>query len=93
MRPAAKAGSGLRWWSASPPKPSRLLEGARRKLATKRLDLIAANAVGADRRPFGSDTVALTLIDRTGSKEALPEVTKEQAAHRLLDRVGALLGT
>ena len=70
----------------------RLLEGARRKLATKRLDLIAANAVGADRRPFGAAKVALTLIDRTGSEEALPEVTKERAAHRLLDRVGALLG-
>ena len=70
----------------------RLLEGARRKLATKRLDLIAANAVGADRRPFGAATVALTLIDRTGSEQPLPEVSKEQAAHRLLDRVAALLG-
>ncbi len=70
----------------------RLREGARRKLATKRLDLIAANAVGSDRRPFGAARVALTLIDRTGREESLPELSKEQAAHRLLDRVKALLG-
>jgi len=69
----------------------RLVEEARRKLASKRLDLIAANAVGADRRPFGAERVALTLIDRTGTEEPLPELTKEQAAHRLLDRVAALL--
>ena len=71
----------------------RLLERARRKLETKRLDLIAANGVSADHSPFGADRVALTLIDRTGTEESLPELTKEQAAHRLLDRVAALLGT
>lgn len=69
----------------------RLLDRARGKLEAKRLDLIAANAVGADRRPFGAARVALTLIDRTGA-EPLAEMPKEQAAHRLLDRVAGLLG-
>lgn len=70
----------------------RLLDRARGKLQAKRLDLIAANAVGADRRPFGATRVALTLIDRTGAAEPLAEMPKEQAAHRLLDRVAGLLG-
>ena len=69
----------------------RLMEGARRKLEAKRLDLIAANRVGADSRPFGAARVALTLIDRAGTAERLPDLSKEQAAHRLLDRVAALL--
>lgn len=70
----------------------RLVARARGKLEAKRLDLIAANAVGADRRPFGATQVALTLIDRTGAAEPLAEMPKEQAAHRLLDRVAGLLG-
>lgn len=68
----------------------RLLARARGKLEAKRLDLIAANAVGADRRPFGAAQVALTLIDRKGTVETLAEMDKEQAAHRLLDRVAGL---
>ena len=68
-----------------------LLEGARHKLETKGLDLVAANAIGLDRRPFGAKRIALTLIDRTGVTIDLPELTKEQAAHHLLDQFLRLL--
>ena len=93
---AALAGGGDGWRRPSvvvgfAAETERLLEGARRKMKTKRLDLIAANGVSADSSPFGAKRVALTLIDRTGTEEPLPEMTKEQAAHRLLDRVAALL--
>ena len=93
---AALAGGGDGWRRPSvvvgfAAETERLLEGARRKLKTKRLDLIAANGVSADSSPFGAKRVALTLIDRTATEEPLPEMTKEQAAHRLLDRVAALL--
>lgn len=68
-----------------------LLDRARDKVRRKGLDLIAANAINADRSPFGAQNVALTLVDRSGSTEPLPELPKEQAAHHLLDRVAALL--
>ncbi len=68
-----------------------LIDGAREKIASKRIDLIAANTVQNDQSPFGAKNVALTLIDRNGKVQPLPEMPKEQAAHRLLDQVVQLI--
>lgn len=64
-----------------------LLENARKKLAAKKVDLIVANdaAVG-----FGRDDTQATLVSHA-SEEPTPETTKNDLAHRILDRVRSLL--
>jgi len=57
------------------------------KMKKKNLDMIAANLVGGADTGFGTDTNALTLLSRTGDKEAIPLMAKQQAAHKILDAV------
>ncbi|MFQ5881269.1 MAG: bifunctional phosphopantothenoylcysteine decarboxylase/phosphopantothenate--cysteine ligase CoaBC [Candidatus Methylomirabilales bacterium] len=64
-----------------------LLDNAREKLQKKNLDLIAANDI---RVGFGGETTRVTLLDRHGRVEELPELSKREVAHRILDRVVAL---
>lgn len=61
-----------------------LLENSREKLRKKHLDMIAANSLRQEGAGFGGDTNILTLITAE-SEEALPLLSKEEAAHRLLD--------
>jgi len=68
-----------------------LLARARRKLDSKRLDLIAANLVGPS-KGFDVDEIALTLLDRSGGTTELGLLPKPAAAGRLLDAVMALRG-
>jgi len=60
-----------------------LIENAREKLQNKNLDLIVANDISA----FDSDTSKVVIIDRTGNVESLPELSKQEIAHRILDAV------
>ena len=68
-----------------------LLENARGKLQSKSLDLIVANNVTADRSGFGSDDNKVLIVDRNGTVEDLPLMSKDTVAHHILDRVGPLL--
>ena len=68
-----------------------LLENARRKLQSKRLDLVVANRIGED-VPFGADTNRAVLIG-ANAEEELPLLSKRELADRILDRVVALLGS
>ena len=61
-----------------------LLENSRRKLEKKNLDIIAANNLKEEGAGFGTATNRLTLITREGT-DPLPLLSKEEAAHRLLD--------
>ncbi len=67
-----------------------LLVNAQAKLREKKLDLIAANDVTAPGSGFATDTNQVTLIDGDGVEE-LPLLPKYDVAHRILDRVVALL--
>lgn len=67
-----------------------VVERARRKLEAKGLDLIVANDVTAPGSGFGTDTNKVWLVDREGVEE-LPLLPKYEVAHRILDRVAALL--
>src|SRR6184192_3328143 len=58
---------------------------ARRKLAEKRLDLIVGNDVTAPGAAFGGDTNVVHLIDAAGEEQALPLLSKEEVADRILD--------
>jgi phosphopantothenoylcysteine decarboxylase/phosphopantothenate--cysteine ligase len=66
-------------------------ENAREKLRRKGLDLIVANDVTAPGSGFATDTNQVTLIDASGTAEALPLLPKYDVAQRVLDRVVALL--
>ena len=63
-----------------------LVANAREKLQKKHLDLIVANDV---RVGFGGETTRVTILDRQGHVEELPELSKREVAHRILDRVAA----
>ena len=68
-----------------------LLENAQEKIVKKSLDLIVANDITAEGSGFGSDTNKVLLIDKKGNVEDLPLMSKEDGAHRILDRVGKLM--
>ena len=67
-----------------------LIENSRKKLVKKHLDMIAANSLKQKGAGFGVDTNVLTLITPEGEEE-LPLMSKEEAAHVLLDRILAAL--
>ena len=66
------------------------LAAARRKLQTKRVDLIVANDVSAAGSGFEVDTNQVTFVSADGA-EALPLMSKADVAALLLDRVEARL--
>jgi phosphopantothenoylcysteine decarboxylase/phosphopantothenate--cysteine ligase len=65
---------------------------AAKKLAQKRLDLIAANDITDPESGFGADTNKVTIIDKQGKVERLPLMSKREVAERILDRVVGMLG-
>jgi len=68
-----------------------LVANARRKLRSKRLDLIVANDVTGPETAFDADTNRVVILDRAGGEEHLPVMTKYEVAQRILDRVVELL--
>ncbi len=68
-----------------------LIPNAIQKIQKKNLDLIAANDVTAAGAGFDLDTNIITIIRRDGSSVALPLMSKQQAANRILDEVVTLL--
>jgi len=62
-------------------------ENARKRLQTKKADLIVANDVTAEGAGFGVDTNIVTLFARDGRDLPLPKMTKREVAHRILDEV------
>ena len=63
-----------------------VLENSRKKLDTKHCDMICANSLKTEGAGFGTDTNILTLITRDSETE-LPKLSKEEAAHRILDAI------
>jgi phosphopantothenoylcysteine decarboxylase/phosphopantothenate--cysteine ligase len=62
-------------------------QNARKKLASKNLDLIVANDVTAEGAGFDHDTNVVTLFSRDGRDVALPKLSKSEVAQRILDEV------
>jgi len=63
-----------------------LIENSRKKLVSKHLDMIAANNLKTEGSGFIQDTNVLTLITKE-DETALPLLSKDEAAHRLLDAI------
>jgi len=68
-----------------------LLENARKKLESKKLDLIAANDISADDAGFAVDNNRVTLIDAENGVENLPLMSKSEVANVILERVTSRL--
>ena len=68
-----------------------LINRATEKLKRKQLDLIVVNDITAKDSGFDTDTNRVAFIDREGKVEPLPLMLKSEIAHRILDRVVALL--
>jgi phosphopantothenoylcysteine decarboxylase / phosphopantothenate---cysteine ligase len=68
-----------------------LLARAREKLEAKGFDLIVANSADEEGAGFEVETNRVTLLDRSGTVEELPLLSKEAVARVILDRVEARL--
>ncbi len=64
-----------------------VLENARKKLASKHLDLIVANDLTQEGVGFEEDTNAAILLDAAGGEEEVPLVSKRELADRIWDRL------
>ena len=64
-----------------------IVQNAREKLNRKNLDLIIANDIKAPGSGFAADTNRATLIDRAGTIDELPSMTKAELAARIIDKV------
>ena len=63
-----------------------VIENSSEKLYSKNCDMICANSLKADGAGFGTDTNVITMITRGGAEE-LPLMSKEDAAHIILDKL------
>ncbi len=68
-----------------------LLENAREKLVSKKLDFIAANDISAPQAGFGVETNRVTLLFPDGTQEALPLMSKAEVAEIIIERLAARL--
>ena len=63
-----------------------MLENSRAKLEKKHVDMIVANNLRQPGAGFAGDTNVVTMITADGDA-ALPQLTKDETAHRILDRI------
>lgn len=63
-----------------------MLENSKVKLEKKHIDMIIANNLKVEGAGFGTDTNVVTVITKDGAEE-LEKMTKDEVAHRLLDRI------
>lgn len=63
-----------------------VLENSRKKLVSKQCDMICANSLRTEGAGFGTDTNVITVITAKHETQ-LPMMSKEAAAHRILDLI------
>ena len=64
-----------------------MAEHARGKLQSKQADLIVANDVTAKGAGFDHDTNIITIYSVDGGEKAYPQMSKAEAANRILDHM------
>lgn len=68
-----------------------LLQEAKKKLKSKKLDLIAANDLTEKGAGFGTDTNKVTLVDRQDKIIPLPLMSKRKVAEKIIDEIKKIL--
>jgi len=69
-----------------------VIQSAQEKLKQKNLDLIVANDISAPGIGFQSDSNQVTFIDKDGTIDPLPRLSKREIADKLLDRIKGKVG-
>jgi phosphopantothenoylcysteine decarboxylase / phosphopantothenate---cysteine ligase len=64
-----------------------IVENARLKIEKKNLDLIVVNNVLDKAAGFGVDTNSVKIIDNEGNISEIPNMSKEEVAHKILDAI------
>jgi phosphopantothenoylcysteine decarboxylase/phosphopantothenate--cysteine ligase len=67
------------------------LDRAADKLRRKHVDILVANDVAEPGSGFGTETNRVTILDRDGTVDELPLLTKREVADHLVDRVARRL--
>ncbi|MGA9365126.1 MAG: bifunctional phosphopantothenoylcysteine decarboxylase/phosphopantothenate--cysteine ligase CoaBC [Bacteroidota bacterium] len=67
------------------------VQNAKEKLKRKHLDLVVLNNPRIEGSGFGADTNVVSIIDKSGSMEKLPKLSKFDVANAILDRVAKIL--
>jgi phosphopantothenoylcysteine decarboxylase/phosphopantothenate--cysteine ligase len=67
------------------------VRNAKEKLKRKHLDLVVLNNPLVQGAGFGADTNVVSIIDKSGSVEKLPELSKFDVANAILDRITEIL--
>lgn len=67
-----------------------VIENSKKKLTAKNCDMICANSLRTDGAGFGADTNVITLITQKEEKK-LPVMTKDEAAHRILNELISMI--
>jgi phosphopantothenoylcysteine decarboxylase/phosphopantothenate--cysteine ligase len=68
-----------------------IIANAKKKLTSKKLDMIVANDITAADSGFGVDTNKVIIIDKKGEAEKLPLMSKREVADKILDGVVGLV--
>ncbi len=68
----------------------RPIENAKKKLSSKKLDIIVVNRTGKGSDPFGPGAKDIAIIDRKGRINKLKGASKARIAYILLDKLQAL---
>ena len=68
-----------------------LIENAKGKIAKKNMDFIVANNLKESGAGFGTDTNVVSIIEKDGSINKYPIMTKEEVANVILDKIKSLL--
>ncbi|HYP09329.1 MAG TPA: bifunctional phosphopantothenoylcysteine decarboxylase/phosphopantothenate--cysteine ligase CoaBC [Bryobacteraceae bacterium] len=63
-----------------------LIEEARRKMSTKKCDMVVGNNVGQSEIGFGSDENEVVLVLRTGENIEIPRASKRDVSDAILDQ-------
>jgi len=67
-----------------------VLDNALQKLKSKNLDMIVVNDLMKKEAGFGTDTNAVTIIDRAGVQTELQVMPKREIARRIIDKIAEL---
>ena len=68
-----------------------LIENAKGKIAKKNMDFIVANNLKESGAGFGTDTNVVSIIEKDGSINKYPMMTKVEGADIILDKIKSLL--
>jgi len=64
-----------------------LLQNAAEKISKKKLDLIVANDISQAGNGFEGDFNQVTFLNKDGSKESLPSLSKYEVAERIIQKI------